>query len=94
MKRYFNERTLQVLLCLVLIGVAVVTWQFAHSRLLCMLACVTYTSIWIGVGFWTTGARDRAKALRAESGSDTVPPRRQDRDRVSQNSGVGNRGNR
>lgn len=61
MKRYFNERTVQVLLCGVLVAVAAVTWRYTHSALLCMLACMAYTAAWIGIGFWATRQRGRVK---------------------------------
>ena len=62
MKRYFNERTLQVLLCLLLFAVGFVTWRFTRSALLCMLACVGFTVAWIAIGFWSTHLKNRQKA--------------------------------
>jgi hypothetical protein len=59
MKQYFNERTLQVLLCIVLIGIAILTWHWTHSAFLCMAACVGFTAIWIAVGFWKTRSSDK-----------------------------------
>jgi len=51
MKRYFNERTLQVLLCALLFAIGLVTWYFTHNALLSMLACMVFTALWIGIGF-------------------------------------------
>ena len=61
MKQYFNERTLQVLLCLVLFGVGYVTWRFTQSAFYSMVACVGFTAIWIAVGFWAAHLRGREK---------------------------------
>jgi len=59
MKRYLNERTLQVLLCLMMAGVAIVTWRFTHSAFLIMAACVGFTGLWLGIGFWSAHFTDR-----------------------------------
>ena len=61
MKRYFNERTLQVLLCLVLFAVGFVTWHYTGNALLSMLACVGFTLAWIAIGFWTAHLKNREK---------------------------------
>ena len=61
MKRYFNERTLQALLCLVLFGVGFVTWYFTHSALYSMLACMGFTALWIAIGFIAARRNDSGK---------------------------------